>query len=67
MAELGKIQTKRKNGTTDGRKFDTLEEAQVHSKRLKFREMIGVKSYKQFFILKNYNILYIFQKKNNIY
>lgn len=31
MAELGKIETKRMYGTTDGRKFDTLEEAQVHS------------------------------------
>ena len=34
-------------GTTDGRKFDTLEDAQVHSRRLKFREMIGVKSYEK--------------------
>ena len=47
MAELGKIETKRMYGTTDGRKFDTLEEAQIHSRRLKFREMIGVKSYEK--------------------
>ena len=46
MAELGKIETKKMYGTTDGRKFDTLEEAKIHSRRLKFREMIGVKSYK---------------------
>lgn len=31
-------------GTTDGRKFDTLEEAQIHSRRLKFRELIGVEN-----------------------
>ena len=47
MAELGKIATKRMYGTTDGRKFDTLEEAQIHSRRLKFREMIGVKNYEK--------------------
>ena len=47
MAELGKIEVKRMYGTTDGRKFDTLEEAQVHSRRLKFRKMIGVKSYEK--------------------
>ena len=44
MVELGKIETKRMYGTTDGRKFDTLEEAKIHSRRLKFRELIGVKS-----------------------
>ena len=47
MAELGKIETKRMYGTTDGRKFDTLEEAQIHSKRLKFRKMIGVSDYEK--------------------
>ena len=47
MVELGKIATKRMYGTTDGRKFDTLEEAQIHSKRLKFRELIGVKNYEK--------------------
>lgn len=47
MVELGKIETKRMYGTTDGRKFDTLEEAQVHSRRVKFREMIGVKSHRK--------------------
>jgi len=47
MAELGKIATKRMYGTTDGRKFDTLEEAQVHSRRLKFRKMIGVENYEK--------------------
>lgn len=47
MVELGKIATKRMYGTTDGRKFDTLEEAQVHSKRLKFRKMIGVKEHEK--------------------
>ena len=31
-------------GTTDGRKFDTLEEAQIHLRRLKFRELIGVEN-----------------------
>lgn len=44
MAELGKIETKKMYGTTDGRKFDTLEEAQIHSRRLKFRELIGVEN-----------------------
>lgn len=47
MAELGKIETKKMYGTTDGRKFDTLEEAQVHSKRLEFRKMIGVNVYEK--------------------
>lgn len=47
MAELGKIETKRMYGTTDGHKFDTLEEAEVHSRRLKFRELIGVKSHEK--------------------
>lgn len=47
MAELGKIATKRMYGTTDGRKFDTLEEAQIHSRRLKFRELIGVSDYEK--------------------
>lgn len=47
MVELGKIETKRMYGTTDGRKFDTLEEAQIHSRRLKFRKMIGVKDYEK--------------------
>ena len=47
MVELGKIETKRMYGTTDGRKFDTLEEAQIHSKRLKFRKMIGVNNYEK--------------------
>lgn len=47
MAELGKIETKKMYGTTDGRKFDTLGEAQVHSRRLKFRELIGVNNYEK--------------------
>lgn len=47
MVELGKIATKRMYGTTDGRKFDTLEEAQIHSKRLKFRDLIGVSDYEK--------------------
>lgn len=34
-------------GTTDGRKFDTLEEAQIHSRRLKFRELIGVNEHEK--------------------
>lgn len=47
MVELGKIATKKMYGTTDGRKFDTLEEAQIHSKRLKFRDLIGVSDYEK--------------------
>jgi len=47
MAKLGKIATKRMYGTTDGRKFDTLEEAQIHSRRLKFRKMIGVNEHEK--------------------
>lgn len=47
MTELGKIETKKMYGTTDGRKFDTLEEAQVHSRKLKFRELIGVSDYEK--------------------
>ena len=47
MAELGKIATKRMYGTSDGRKFDTLEEAQIHSKRLEFRKMIGVNNHEK--------------------
>ncbi len=42
MVELAKLNVKRMYQTSDGEKFETLEEAQYHSRRLKFREMIGV-------------------------
>lgn len=42
MVELAKLNVKRMYQTSDGEKFETLEEAQYHSRILKFREMIGV-------------------------
>lgn len=42
MVELTKLNVKRMYQTSDGEKFETLEEAQYHSRILKFREMIGV-------------------------
>lgn len=42
MTKLGKIEIKRMFGTSDGNKFDTLEEAQIYAKRLEFRRLIGI-------------------------
>lgn len=42
MVKLGKITPKRMYQTSDGEKFEVFEEAQRHSKILKFREMNGL-------------------------
>lgn len=43
MTQLAKIPIKRMYQTSDGTKFDTLEEAQYHSRVLEFRTMLGIK------------------------
>lgn len=42
MAKLGKIATKKIYQTSDGKKFETFEEAQYHSRVLLFREQINL-------------------------
>ena len=42
MVQLCKIPLKKMFATKDGKKFETLEDAQIHNKILEFREKIGI-------------------------